>query len=60
MKNNVIYLYPTQEYYNDQPQRRVSQIRKVGQIIAKAIDLLAAVGVFLCVGVCTLLFFTML
>ena len=60
MKNNLIYLYPMQEYIAEDAQNNVSAIRRVGRFIAKAIELFAAVGIFLCVGVCTLLFFTML
>lgn len=60
MKDNLIYLYPAQNYDIEETEKREFGIQKVGHVVAKIIELFAAVGIFLCVGICTLLFFTML
>ena len=60
MKNNLIYLYPSQSFPAVCEQENESSIRKIGRVISKTIEIFAAIGIFLCVGVCTLLFFTML
>ena len=60
MQNNIIYLYPTQDDTPDISENRSKAIMKVAHIAARIIDLFAAVGIFLCIGVCTLLFFSML
>lgn len=60
MQNNIVYLYPAQEKALESANEQRLSIAKVARAIVKIVDLVAAVGIFLCIGVCTLLFFTML